>query len=102
ALSLSLRFVREGLLDISGLVEKMATNPARILNIKKGGLHEGRDADITVVDPEREWRVDPELFLSKGKNTPFEGFHLKGRPVITICKGKVYDFYEIESGRLNV
>lgn len=102
ALSISLRLVREGLIDISCLVEKMATNPARILNLKKGELQEGGDADITVVDPEKDWRVDAERFLSKGKNTPFEGFHLQGRPVVTICKGKVYDFSEIESGRLNV
>ncbi|NOY65425.1 MAG: dihydroorotase [Nitrospirae bacterium] len=90
ALSLGLALVRDGVLSLSGLVEKMALNPARILNLKKGTLKVGEDADIIVVDLNRKWKVEPERFVSKGKNTPFEGFVLEGLPVYTICKGSIY------------
>ncbi|MDA8213688.1 MAG: dihydroorotase [Nitrospiraceae bacterium] len=92
ALSLSLRLVYEGILTMSQLVEKMALVPARILGIDAGTLKVGFDADIAIVDMNKEFKVESEKFLSKGKNTPFEGWTLKGMPVITICKGKVYDW----------
>lgn len=91
ALALSLRLVHEGILTLSQLVEKMASAPARILNINKGVLKVGADADLTIVDINREWKVEPELFASSGKNTPFGGWMLKGLPVITICNGKIYE-----------
>ncbi len=92
ALSLSLRLVYEGILTMSQLVEKMALVPSRILGIDAGTLKVGFDADIAIVDMNKEFKVESEKFLSKGKNTPFEGWTLKGMPVITICKGKVYDW----------
>ena len=92
ALSLSLRLVYEGILTMSQLVEKMALVPARILGIDAGTIKVGFDADIAIVDMNKEFKVKSEKFLSKGKNTPFEGWTLKGMPVITICKGKVYDW----------
>ena len=91
ALSLGLTLVREGVLSLSGLVEKMSLNPARISDIRKGTLKAGEDADITIIDLNKKWKVEPERFASKGKNTPFEGFILEGLPVITICKGKIYE-----------
>lgn len=91
ALALSLRLVHEGVLTLSQLVEKMASMPARILNINKGVLKLGFDADLTIVDINREWKVEPEFFNSSGKNTPFGGWLLKGMPVITICNGKIYE-----------
>jgi len=96
ALSLSLRLVYEGILTMSQLVEKMAIISARILGIDAGALKVGFDADIVIVDINREFKVESEKFLSKGKNTPFEGWTLKGMPVITICKGKVYDWRQNE------
>lgn len=92
ALSLSLRLVHDGILSMSQLIEKIALNPAKILGINKGTLRIGSDADIVIVDINREFKVEPEKFISKGKNTPFEGRTLKGMPVITICKGKIYDW----------
>lgn len=92
ALSLGLRLVEGGTLSLPQLIEKMALNPAQILNLTKGTLKIGDDADITIVDMNKEFKVNPEKFISKGKNTPFEGLKLKGMPVITICKGNIYDW----------
>ncbi len=97
ALSLSLNLVREGVINLNLLIEKMASNPSRILGLNKGSLRIGSDADITIVDIEKQWKVEPEHFVSKGKNTPFEGFLLQGRAVTVICKGKIYDYRETEA-----
>ncbi len=91
ALALSLRLVHEGFLTLPQLVKKMSTTPAKILNIGKGTLKKGSDADITIIDVNREWKVEPEGFASLGKNTPFAGWMLKGMPVVTICKGKIFE-----------
>lgn len=91
ALSLSLRLVERGVLTISQLVEKMSLNPVRILQINKGNLKIGSDADIVLLDQTREFKVETERFVSKGKNTPFMGWILKGMPVLTMCKGKIYE-----------
>ena len=91
AMGLSLRLFEQGVLTLSQLVEKMAKNPASILGIDKGTLKPGADADITILDINKEFRVDPGQFFSRGKNTPFEGWVLKGMPVITICKGRVHE-----------
>lgn len=92
ALSLSLALVRDGLLSISELIEKMALNPARIMGLEKGSLQEGADADVVVVDLDEEYIVNAEEFLSKGKNSPFDGWKLRGRAVATIARGKVYQW----------
>ncbi|UCG78107.1 MAG: dihydroorotase [Nitrospirota bacterium] len=91
ALSMSLGLVVQGVLDMNGLVSKMSLSPASILGLNKGTLSEGSDADVVIVDREAEFEVDCDRFLSKGKNTPFNGMILKGRPVMTLCKGKVHD-----------
>src|SRR4030043_1111430 len=91
ALSLSLRLVEGGILTMNQLVEKMSPNPARILQINKGNLKIGSDADIVLLDQRREFKVETERFVSKGKNTPFQGWVLKGMPVLTICKGRIYE-----------
>jgi dihydroorotase len=70
----------------------MSLHPARILRMpNKGMLKAGSDADIVIVDKNREWKADAEKFISKGKNTPFHGWILKGMAVATVCKGKVYE-----------
>ncbi len=91
ALGLSLRLVEDGVLTLLQLVEKMALNPAGILGLNKGTLKIGSDADITIVDTKKEFRVEAEKFISKGKNTPFDGWTLKGAPVATISRGKIYE-----------
>jgi dihydroorotase len=92
ALGLSLSLVEEGTLTIGALVEKMTCNPARILHIDKGTLKIGSDADLVVLDRNKEFKVEPERFISKGKNTPFKDWVLKGMPVVTICKGRIYEW----------
>ena len=89
SVGLSMKLVDEGVLTLKQLVEKTALNPAAIVGIKKGSIKPGYDADICIIDPEREYRVDAAGFRSKGRNTPFDKWDLKGMPVITICKGMV-------------
>jgi len=78
-----------GLIDFVGLVDRMATRPARIFHLPGGTLAEGVPADVTVFDPTREWKVDPSEFISKGRNTPYAGRALRGRAVYTIVGGRV-------------
>lgn len=92
ALGLSLRLIEEGTLTMGQLIEKMTCNPSRVLNIDKGTLKIGSDADLVVLDRNKEFTVEPERFISKGKNTPFRGWVLKGMPVVTMRKGKIYEW----------
>lgn len=92
ALPLALRLLDEGVLDMSGIVRKMALTPSEILGINKGTLKPGADADITIIDLKKKFKVDKELFVSKGKNSPFHGWDLTGLPVLTISTGKVYEW----------
>lgn len=94
ALALSLCLVREGVLTINQLIEKMALNPSKILGIGRGTLKAGAMADVTVLDPDAEFKVDPDKFASKGKNTPFRGWKLKGVPSVVISKGRIFNIAE--------
>ncbi len=76
-------------LTLPVLVEKMSTAPARILGLDGGTLQEGRAADVTIVDPNRNFIINPELWHSKSRNTPFAGRQLNGAPVFTIVGGRV-------------
>jgi len=87
ALGLTLKLVDEGVLSRVEAVRKLSLNPARILGIGKGTLSVGVDADITIIDPEMQWTVNASEFKSKSKNTPFNGWKLKGRAVRTIVGG---------------
>ena len=82
----------EGELTLSQVIEKMSTNPARILGIPAGTLQVGANADVVLFDPEKKWVVDPEKLHGKSKNTPFKGMELKGKVALTIFRGRmVYD-----------
>ncbi|MHB8111170.1 MAG: dihydroorotase [Syntrophorhabdaceae bacterium] len=89
AFALSLDLVREGILDINGLLAKMTINPAKLLGLESGCLSEGAPADIIIFDPDREWTVNRNAFLSKGKNTPFHGIKLRGKNLFTMVEGKI-------------
>ena len=88
AVSLSLRLVQQEVLSLTRLVEKMSTNPARILGLESG-LRVGRTADITLIDPDVEYTVNSDNFQSLSRNTPFEGWRLKGRPIFTLVGGRI-------------
>jgi dihydroorotase len=89
ALGLTLRLVSEGVLSLSEALRKLSSNPATIMKITKGTLSVGAEADISIIDPSVEWSVDASQFKSKSKNTPFNGWKLKGKAVQTIVGGKV-------------
>ena len=89
ALGLALELVHRGVLVPSRLVEMMSLNPARLLRLEGGTLVVGARADITLIDPKLEWKVDPAKFMSSSRNTPFTGRRLKGRAVLTIVAGDV-------------
>jgi dihydroorotase len=88
ALALTLKLVHEGVLTMSEAIRKLSMNPAAVLKIGKGSLSAGVDADITIIDPNSEWTVDASQFRSRSKNTPFNGWKLKGKAVQTIVGGK--------------
>jgi len=88
SVSLSLKLVEEGILKIEELVEKMSTNPARILGLGNG-LKVGNPADITIIDPDRSYIVDVESFRSISRNTPFNGREVKGKAILTMVGGKI-------------
>jgi dihydroorotase len=89
ALALTLRLVQEGRISVDRAVACLTSVPAGLLRLGKGTLRTGADADVTLIDPEAEWTVDPDEFHSKGRNTPFAGWRLKGRVVRTLVGGRV-------------
>jgi dihydroorotase len=92
SLSLSLNLISSKTLNWPELIAKMSVNPARILNLPKGTLETGADADITVIDPLLKWTVDVQAFRSRGKNSPFNGRQMQGKAILTIVGGEIkYD-----------
>ncbi|GGG10037.1 dihydroorotase [Paenibacillus abyssi] len=83
------KFVATGRWSLGFLLQRMTTDPARVFRLESGRLEAGAPADLTIVDLESEREVDPESFVSKGKNTPFGGWKLQGWPVMTIVNGEV-------------
>jgi dihydroorotase len=88
-LSLSLmQLVHTKKISLADLISKFTVNPARLLNLQKGTLSIGADADVTIFDPDYEWIFRAEESASKSKNSPFSGWKLKGKAVATIVGGK--------------
>ena len=83
------RLVGAGLVELPRLVALLSTNPARVLGLRGGTLSPGSPADLTVIDLAKKRQVDPARFESRGRNTPFGGWILKGWPVLTIVDGRV-------------
>jgi dihydroorotase len=81
--------VRPGILTLSQLIDRMSCAPARVFNLPGGTLRPGSAADVTVFDPEARWKVDPERFYSKSRNTPFAGWEVFGKVVMTVVGGRV-------------
>ncbi|MGQ0765880.1 MAG: dihydroorotase [Gemmatimonadota bacterium] len=81
--------VAPGIVDYPLLVDRMSCTPARVFGLPGGTLRRGSVADVTLFDPSATWSVDPATFLSKGRNTPYAGMKLQGRPVCTIVGGQI-------------
>lgn len=86
--------VKKGYLTPMQLVERMSVGPCRILGVPGGDLSEGMPADIVIADMDSEYVIDKNTFLSKGKNTPFDGEKVYGRVYYTIVDGKIVYQYE--------
>jgi dihydroorotase len=83
------RLVSQNVVTLPRFIELLTAGPARVLGIGKGTLAVGADADLTLLDLDRSFTVEPEKFLSKGRNTPFAGWTLRGQAVATIVGGEI-------------
>jgi dihydroorotase len=81
--------VHGGALDLPTLIDRMSVTPARVFKLPGGTLKSGSAADVTVFDPTTAWVVNPEQFLSKGRNSPYAGMQLTGRATCTIVGGRI-------------
>jgi dihydroorotase len=91
ALGCLMGLVRQGELSLAILLSKLTCEPAKAIgrNDELGTLKAGAPANITILDPDREWIVDSRNFASKGKNTPYDGYKFKGKVMATISRGKL-------------
>lgn len=89
AIPLALELVRKNYIDVKRMVELFSCNPAAILGVEGGSLGDGACADITVIDPARKFTYTPENVISKSKNSPFLGWDLTGKAVMSIVDGRI-------------
>jgi dihydroorotase len=92
-LPLSLTLYHDKVLSLKDLLAKMTCNAAKIINFDGGEIKKGARADLTLIDLNHEWEIDSKKFHSKSKNSPFDGYKVKGRAVLTVVAGKTV--YEI-------
>jgi dihydroorotase len=91
-LPLTLSLVAQRVLDLPAAVARITCNPAKVLGLDVGRIEAGAPADLAIVDPEMEWMVERTSLESKGKNTPFLSWKMKGRAMVTVVEGRVvYD-----------
>jgi dihydroorotase len=87
-LPLSLTLYHQGILSLKDLLAKMTCNAAKIINFDGGVIKKGARADLVLIDLDFDWTIDSQKFHSKSKNSPFDGFKVKGRATRTIVGGK--------------
>lgn len=83
------QFVKTGKWTLRQLIDWMTVKPAQLFNLPYGTLGIGESADLVLIDIENEKTIDAEEFLSKGRNTPFNGWKAIGWPMLTMCEGKI-------------
>jgi len=88
ALPLSLKLVDEKILSMGAVIKKLTSTPADIFNLNAGSLSLGNEADILIFNPNLEYSIDISKFHSKSKNSPFDGWKVKGKVIHTLVKGK--------------
>jgi dihydroorotase len=81
--------IEPGVLDWPGLISLMTEKPARIIGVDKGTLGVGRQADVTIIDPDSEYEIDVNTFRSKSRNCPYHGWKVKGKVEKTIVGGEI-------------
>jgi len=81
--------IEPGILDWPGLIRLMTEKPARIIGVDKGTLGKGKQADVTIIDPNAEYRIDVDKFCSKSKNCPYNGWTVQGRVEKTVVGGEI-------------
>jgi dihydroorotase len=90
ALSLYIKaLIEPGILDWPGLIRLMTVNPAKIIGVDKGTLGVGKQADVTIIDPQVEYKIDVNTFHSKSRNCPYHGWTVKGKVEKTIVGGEI-------------
>ena len=89
AFALLMRLVHSGALSLPELIGCLTARPARTYDLPYGTLDPGASADVVVLDPDQAWVVDPDRFLSKGKNSPLAGQTLRGSVLLTIAQGRI-------------
>lgn len=91
------RLVKAGLMKTLDWIARWTTEPARILGLPPPTLASGAPADVVLLDLDSEWTVKASEFVSKSRNTPFDGWRLTGRAVKTFCAGRLV--FSLESAR---
>lgn len=81
--------VKKGIMSLQQLVDYMTVKPAETFGLAEGRLEEDRAADLVIIDLNEEKAIDPNEFLSKGKNTPFTGWNCHGWPIMTVVNGEI-------------
>ncbi len=91
----ALALIEPGHLTWPEVIRKLTVEPAALINIPKGTLQAGADADVTIINPDLEWTIDPAQFLSKSKNSPYGGWTVRARAHMTIVAGEIrYQLHE--------
>ncbi|MAI84197.1 MAG: dihydroorotase [Rickettsiales bacterium] len=88
-LPLTLSLVKNGSLKIESVLSLVTNKPANILGLKSGVIGKGLDADLIVLDENKPWKIEADNFLSKSKNTPFDGLLVEGKNLMTFIKGRL-------------
>ena len=82
--------VKDGIIDFEKMIEKMSVNPRKILGLSEVRIKEGEDANLTVLNLNQEWSIDKNKFMSKSRNTPFDGFKVVCKPFAVVNNNKIH------------
>lgn len=82
--------VKEGIISLEKMIEKISINPRKILGLSEVHIREEEEANLTILNLEEEWIIDKNKFLSKSRNTPFDGFKVFGKPFAVINNNKIH------------
>ena len=83
------KLVKTGFIPLEKLIYMMSVRPREIFSLGSGKIEKGEIADLALLDLDIEWTVNPDEFLSMGRATPFEGWKVQGRNIMTICEGEI-------------